>query len=179
MHASTRRLALRAAAKVALSASFTLAGCGGTIQPQGEPPAPKDTPDATVAALGDATAADVPMAATTCAAIGIGVDASVSEGVFTCCVARVGALLGDAGFGRLSDAAAADPETLSCCNAIIARLTDDARNASPTRAADMALDPGATSACCETAGMFGGPACEAWGPPVPPPMPWAARAEVA
>jgi hypothetical protein len=105
-----------------------------------------------------------------CVAPGTEIDASIPEGAFACCAARVEVALGDAGFPALQGAAATDPEVLACCNAILARLVEDVRTGSPTTAADQTLTRGEEVACCEATGSFVGPACQGWGPPVPPAM---------
>lgn len=180
MHASTRRLAIRAAAKVALSVS--LANCGGVVtsyaaSDAAELPRDGSEPSFDVSAPGDARAevratadaavtvdARVAMdvggdAAVACGAMAIGTDAGVSERGFACCVAEVRMALADASFVAV-ERVLHDAETQACCGAIVRRIDQDHASMSPDLAADYAAIGGTLGVCCDNLSPFPmGPAC--------------------
>jgi hypothetical protein len=186
MKASTRALALRAAAKAALSVS--LAGCGGALAhatddsgadpvsttvsdgghgrgADGAARAPKEAGSALTvrdaASRGDAVSEP-------CPGLPEAGDAAVSENTFTCCTSYLSPAA-DAAFGSLGVDASA-PASRACCNAVITYVD---QTAGAYAAASTVLP-----ACCQGEGAPEGRACTPWGPPVPPTMP-GARAEVA
>jgi hypothetical protein len=160
MKACTRRLALRAAAKAALS--VTVLGCGGTTltEASGDP-----APEAVTHV--DAGTCNVPSAPSR---------DIVSQDAFDCCITRVDGMLGDS--GSLPGANEYWSPAIPCCSAIITRLNDD-MNADANAAAND-FNGQVVIACCETLGEHGFStrlddggfgACTPWGPPVPPEMP--------
>ncbi len=161
MNASIRRRALGAAATVTLSASML--GCGGVVASQTrEEPSPAHTGDPTTpASPGPDPSTSHP--ALVCSEPPIGVDAAIDDTTFTCCRDVVLATLGDSGAWQLPDAAAADPQVLACCSAIIRHVDE---NPADYTKAQATLGP-----CCTAAHYPNGVACTPWGPPVPPEMP--------
>jgi len=166
----THRLALRAAAKVAFSVSMI--GCGGSIQESsvaedsGAHAGEASVTDATAQPLQDGATATFDAAlfadaALACQAPLLGVDASVSEDVFTCCLGVVAPYV--SGPSPDASAAAADPAVVACCNAIVLHV-DQVTADYGKAASDFGI-------CCPLVGDPLGPACTPWGPPVPPSMP--------
>ncbi len=147
MNSSTRRFALRAAAKVALSA--TLAACGGATESESSE------------GSGQGATLD---AVASCGATSAGADADVSSATFDCCATYLTAQAGDADVGLDT----APPETHACCSAIVSYLDHqtDAFGANYVRVENVIGE------CCET--ITPRPddgACTPWGPPSPPAMP--------
>jgi len=145
MNASIRRRALSAAATV----TFSVLGCGGIVAPLD-----RDDPDATPIATRDAAhhaalACDTPAG-------------TVDETTFACCRDLVVATLGDAAAWRLPDAAAADPDVLACCGALIRHVDQTP--------ADYAKAGAALGPCCDALHNPIGVACTPWGPPMPAEM---------
>jgi hypothetical protein len=158
MHLTTRAKALRAAAKVTLSAS--LFACGGATaqgdagtgmsHPEGDDDARVATDDAPSGARESGSAA-----------LSCTVTDPVSQDTFSCCTGLLGGELGDGGFA-FSDAVAASASTHECCSAVISYVN----------ANDQAFEEGYRVArpCCDVVPDSGGAACTPWGPPVPPAM---------
>ena len=148
MHASTRIHALRAAAKVALSASIL--GCGGGTT--AEPPPTQGPEEA------GATAQQV------CPGASVDRDASVSAETFACCDSYLSSQRIDgSSFPRFDTTA---PASKACCTALIGYLNHD-----DSGAATAQVSQGVVVQCCRSEIPFPGlPACDAWGPPVPPAM---------
>jgi hypothetical protein len=176
MHASTKRLALRAAAKAALSVTF-FTGCGGMEMAQSEDDAAveADPLRADAVAHDDASPSDARRAPTDgasllCSTPPIGSHDPVSKETFECCDRVVQAALGDANI--LSDADTAQSADVDCCNAIVTAANDDHKlwteNAHVVGACCQALEQDGISTLTAEGG-FG--ACDPWGPPVPPEMP--------
>ena len=192
MNASTRRFALRAAAKVALSASF--AACGGMVGEPGtenpEPATTHGTIDAATTAedgagrspdtgsarkdaraqAGDAVAeAEVtfPEAGTVgCTGANQNVNAASSSAVFSCCASYLPTQLSDAAFGFNPSSVA----VRACCGTVVGHL--DQGSDSSTFEANYARVSSVLEACCEDLSPVPeGRACTPWGPPVPPEMP--------
>jgi len=145
MTPETHRLALRAAAKLALSALLPLApfaavACGSAGS--GEATTPTSASNELTSASDAGTPKEV---ALYCAALAP--DASPRD----CCDTE----LATASFG---DDAGTDSLTLGCCDVLI-----------------HTQDPWASDKlgeCCYALGTPHGPACTPWGPPVPPAMGW-------
>lgn len=156
MKASTRSLALRAAAKAALSLS--LAGCGGTLTHGQDPEMGSSDMDS-----GPANHAVVAIGMP-CTGLDGSADASVSAATLACCNAFL-APSADAAFGALA-VDAGEPGVIGCCSAIVAYV-DHSRSVDAW-ASEEAVLPG----CCQHVDPRPiGPACTPWGPPVPPAMP--------
>jgi hypothetical protein len=182
------RAALRASAKVALTA--TLSSCGGTIHttPQGGPP------DATA----DAWLADAPAAVDafvvadspgpgTCNPPPVSSllpepnhpGIRIGDDLFDCCATTLGsALVADSGLLDPADAAASDPRVLGCCAVAAYRLNADVGPDAGAFYGDMGtlMDAGVNVNsnfldCCYALKDYQGPACTPWGPPMPPAMP--------
>jgi hypothetical protein len=200
MDAFAFRAALRAAKGVAFGVAAV--GCGGmtagepvTVDEAGQVDAravdavdaPADVP---VAAVDAAPALDASLA---CGAPPVSDLASllaeaehpdagpppVSESTFSCCLSGLSADLQGAGFPP-SDAATVDPAVTSCCTAVFARITYEWAAQSPLYAEDGNAARLVLSACCDTFASDGlpyppYPACDPWGPPVPPAMPRSAQ----
>jgi len=180
MHSSTRRLALRAAAKAALSVTFL--GCGGSVLTSSSPDPGVDgaTPQLEASVKPEAGSADAgviladastPPPPTACGASDFEQDAEVPRATFECCATEVRSVLGsDAAFvPSLPDASAHDPDTLACCHAIILHLDHDPNDAFE---ADYEAVSGELVACCSAfTPEIIGRACTPWGPSVPPEMP--------
>ena len=159
MNASIRRRALSAAATVTLSASVF--GCGGLVASQThDEPSIVNAGDPATPSTG---APSTPHAALVCGAPAVGADASVDDGTFACCRDVVAATLGDSGAWHLPDAAAADPQVVACCSAIIHHVDQ--------KPADYAKSGSTLGPCCTAVHYPIGVACTPWGPPVPPEMP--------
>jgi hypothetical protein len=195
------RAALRASAKVALTA--TLSSCGGAIQTGNA-----DAPDAVVDAsstgdstapsdafAGDAFAADVVAETPVDVVPDAGgcrpppVDSllpepnhpgiAISDGLFDCCVTLLGAeLRTDGQAPALTDAQAHDPTFLGCCAVTLYRLDDeplDAGTKDLTTVAEAGVPkyPTLYAGCCEPLAPVSGFSltCTPWGPPMPPAMP--------
>jgi hypothetical protein len=173
MKASTKTLALRAAAKAALSVS--LAGCGGATlahaadeATRDASPGPEDEGKDAMARDADLLLADAHDGAMTasepCPGVSALADAAVSKGSFTCCVSYLSPA-GDAAFGSLATDAAA-PASRACCDVVIRYVDQDPSETAYATAE--ALLP----ACCDARNPEPeGRACTPWGPPVPPSMP--------
>jgi len=178
------RAALRASAKVALTA--TIASCGGVIQASSGGDA-SDTAPRTPADGGGAVATDAPTDAPACQPPPMASllpraqhpDAVVPDGTFACCIDVLEPLLRtDAAFATLSDAAASDPLVVDCCAAVVVRVDDDyadldagARDRAALADAGLGPEWGPLEPCCAPIGIPEGPTCTPWGPPMPPAMP--------
>jgi hypothetical protein len=188
MHPSTRHVALRAAAKVTLSAAIL--GCGGATEAvtvdasDGDATPVRVTTHQDAAAARDALAAldaqatpDAPDApALACPGAVADPTATVAASTFACCTSFLEGSLLTADSGVL----AVDPSlptTLPCCAAAVAYV-----DGAPSAFGSVA-GPVLASCCHELAtvdaGPPVGPACTPWGPPVPPAMPGALATEVA
>jgi len=180
------RAALRASAKVALTA--TIASCGGAIQASSSGDSSDAATREPVAEAGGETAlADAPPDGQACeppAAASLlpraqHPGAVVPDGTFACCLDVLGPLLRtDAQIATLSDAAAGDPLVVDCCAAVVVRVDDDysdfdAGARDRAELADAGLGPqwGPLEPCCAPLGYPEGPTCTPWGPPMPPVMP--------
>jgi hypothetical protein len=189
------RAALRASAKVALTAS--LSACGGAVQTTTSsetPDAFADTSSGTV--LGEGAApSDAGRAANACAPPPVASllpeqnhpDAAVADETFGCCVRMVAASFEqpEGGFQpMLTDAAVHDPTVLGCCAAVVVRLDSDysatlaAQEQDRAELTDAGLGQGTydPAGCCEALSSQlalypSGPTCSPWGPPMPPAMP--------
>jgi hypothetical protein len=165
MQALTRRLALRAAAKAALS--VTVLGCGGITLTESSD-AIVDSSDARGEAQSDAAACNLPP---------LGRGGDISQSTFDCCIDKVDGMLGDA--ASVPGADRYWTPAIPCCTAIITRLND--HMSADANAAANDFDGQVIVACCETLRDHGslprledgafGEACTPWGPPVPPEMP--------
>jgi hypothetical protein len=183
MDYSTRRAALRAAAKVALSASII--GCGSVVvedldhggaASSGGGSGPIATATSTSSASGSVSSTGTgdiaPDAGPSdggeelaCDTPPLGVDAGISDETLTCCIGFLGGYVPDGSDWPEFDAvAAADPSVKGCCNAMIQDVAKVAQQGS-------ALAWNELNACCGVLGNPNGPACTPWGPPVPPEMP--------
>jgi hypothetical protein len=188
------RAALRASAKVALTAS--LSACGGAVQTTST----NETPDAFAdtssgAVVGEAAApSDAGRTENVCAPPPVASllpeqsnpDAAVADETFACCVHVLAASSEqpDGYLPILTDAAAHDPTVLGCCAAVVVRLDSDFsgtgvdpltrdRGEVAEAGLDQVYDP---ARCCEALGsqlaLYPiGPTCSPWGPPMPPAMP--------
>jgi hypothetical protein len=169
MHASTRSAALRAAAKVTLSASIL--GCGGATATEDAGPLTHAGDAASHVVVQQVEAAS----AGPCPGVTTNPDASVSQSTFECCMTALSAELYDGGSWRGS-LDASTPTAKDCCASVIGfvdhggwqQLTDvDSSTVAASR-------EGIAESCCAAvateAGVPVGPACTPWGPPVPPSM---------
>jgi hypothetical protein len=181
MNTLTRRLALRAAAKAALSVTFL--GCGGATlaEPIGDAGSDSSATfaDASPAKHGDSSAvvrldsgttATEASTALACEASALQADAAVPNDTFQCCTTLIGSSLGDSSIPvSLPGPSASDPDTLACCRAIISRIDHDPE---PEFETDYESATREILPCCNalTPHEFGR-ACTPWGPSVPPEMP--------
>jgi hypothetical protein len=189
------RAALRASAKVALTATF--ASCGGAIQTTSNsdgrdaasPSATRPSPATIAPPYDGAPGADVaphpescdppPVASLFPEPLHSGVP--ISDETFDCCLAVLAPQLrSDAQLPVLSDAAAHDPSVLGCCGVAIYRIDHDygdpdAGAHDQADLADAGLGPGLgwsnLQPCCPPLSYPEGPTCTPWGPPMPPAMP--------
>jgi hypothetical protein len=179
------RAALRASARVALTA--TLASCGGLIRSTPEGDGPGDASpaiDANGAPLADVSQGDAvdlaapprvcdpppPMALLPVAGgSGLFPDAGVSEALFDCCVGVLAAEVADAG-PHFSEPATNDPEVLGCCAVAVAELESSYRPPGGSANVQAALQDAGLDiyTCCSALNFHGGYACAPWGPPMPP-----------
>ncbi len=148
MRPETRRAALRATARLALTVSVT--GCqSAAVSGTAAPPADLGTP----------ARADVDTAPAACATGG------GDPGAVACCTRQLDRALGDGG------AAVTAGADLACCGFLAAQndlVIADGGGFSqniPHR-----------TACCQALGWRGTITCTPWGPPVPPAMPGEAAA---
>lgn len=149
MRTSTHRLALRAAARLALP--FGLAGCGAALTTERATIPDAAAPDAAVSdAAAEASVSPSPVARCELA------DPTRSpEAEAACCRPLVDAALrADAGVGA--------PRVMGCC-AALAQWFDRPEN----RGDDWSSSE-ARAMCCEALGWRGSNTCTPWGPPVPP-----------
>jgi hypothetical protein len=192
------RAALRATARVAFTAA--LVGCGGALTGN-EPAQREDTgaggDDADVATNGDATPAresgstHASREAAPPEDSGLACNApppnalfrtdaaasTVTESMFECCMAEIAPFIATDGSQASPDAAAADPDAVACCGAVvfavdhqIASAFDGGQDAGEVSAFDK-LGSNGRWICCDVLEWPGGPTCSPWGPPTPPEMP--------
>lgn len=148
MKPTTHRIALRAAARLALP--FGLAGCGATVTSLDATAADAALADATPAEDVPATSPDV--ATPRCDAAD---PARSLADEAACCEPMVDAAI-------QADAGVASPRMMACCDAL-ARWYDLPEN----RAGTWPSSP-ARGVCCEALNWQGTLTCTPWGPPVPP-----------
>lgn len=172
MRESTRRAALRATAKVALS--LTVVGCAAEVQLPRE-----DNEDATVGTDEELTRAGGRTGSPTasggssgdelvCDAPPVGEVVLLDAELVQCCTSFIEPATPTDGPSWETWQSVADPDLDGCCQVLVAHVDQDT-----TGAGDLWE---MMSACCMRLDYPMGPACTPWGPPVPPAMP---RLEVA
>ena len=189
MDPSTRRRALRQAAKIAMGAAFV--GCASNVGPQGQPdvasdmaPGPvdgsqqtldaMDTIDAIEVASIDSTSVDTSTDAALACNLTQSGDGGLTQGALSCCFALTDLATPEAGTPQsLAMSWASDPSLSGCCNGIYVtsggNMAGYAYGGNPP--------PWQVEPCMTCAIVVGVPsACTPWGPPVPPAMPEALQA---
>jgi len=178
MLASTRLTALRAAAKVTLSASIL--GCGGATATEDGGLLPASQEGGARAPFDAAIAVTRGMDAGSrmvgpCPGATESPDGAVSEGTFACCIGYLTAETHDAG-GAFPALDGSTPAAHECCATVVAFVDHGGFSVfSDVDAAAYPTREGALQSCCEAlSSPDGGPpigaACTPWGPPVPPAM---------
>lgn len=174
MNTSTRRLALKSAAKVAFGS--LLLHCGGVVA-QGPADAQAEANLPPDAGSLDVSAPDSGLVCAPATEVDAG---DVTEEAFQCCVAHVASQAGDASpwgpNGPDASVVADDPSSANCCRAIVARLDHEPDGGVVSD--DYTTASAVLPWCCAVA-FDQGPACSPWGPPMPPPLDLASAREVA